>query len=138
MKILQLQHGWQNTGSQKLNFLLSSLQDDAPTEETKIDKEVYCPFDCHTVEEQLHYMTCSSAIMTTKRRQLRQRLLQRLRMRRTSPMILSILSYILVELDASNEPEFQESWQHTDEQSIVRLLFQHHEQVHELSEDFCR
>ena len=129
MKILQLQHGWQNTGSQKLTFLLSSLQGEAPTEATKTDKEVYCPFDCHTVEDRLHYMTCSSTIMTNKRRQLRQRLLQRLCMRRTSPMILSILSYIMVELDASNEPEFQDSWQHTDEQSIVCLLFQHQELI---------
>jgi hypothetical protein len=127
MKILQLQHGWQNTGSQKLTFLISSLQGDAPTEETKTEKEVYCPFDCHTVEERLHYMSCNSTILTNKRRQLRQRLLQRLRSRRTSPMLLSILSYILVELDASNTPEFQDSWTHTNEHATVRLLFQHHE-----------
>jgi hypothetical protein len=129
MKILQLQHGWQNTGSQKLTFLLSSLQGEAPTEETKTEKEVYCPFDCHTVEARLHYMSCNSTILTNKRRQLRQRLLQRLRLRRTSPMLLSILSYILVELDASNTPEFQDSWKHTNEHSTVRLLFHHQEML---------
>lgn len=78
MKILQLvQHGWQNTGSQKLTFLLSSLQGETPDEAEKNDKEVYCPFACTAVEERLHYMTCKSTIMmSTKRLQLRQCLLQ--------------------------------------------------------------
>ena len=66
MKILQLQHGWQSTGSQKLTFLLSSLQGETLDEAEKIDKEVYCPFACISVEERLHYMTCKLTIMSTK------------------------------------------------------------------------
>ena len=39
MKILQLQHGWQNTGSQKLTFLISELQGELPDEAMKTKKK---------------------------------------------------------------------------------------------------
>jgi hypothetical protein len=69
MKILQLQHGWQNTGHQKLQFLEAT--DETVTEEMKRDNDVYCPFNCGDHEGRLHYMQCTQDIMKKKRQQLR-------------------------------------------------------------------
>jgi hypothetical protein len=129
MKILQLQHGWQNTGSQKLTFLISTLQGELPDEATKTKNEVYCPFDCNEEEHRLHYMSCTSPIMVHQRLHLRQHLLRRLRNRNTSPLILSILSYILLELDSGQEPVVQPPWQHIPHHATIAHLFIHQQDL---------
>ena len=68
MKVLQFQHGWQNTGYQKLQFLQSALkQDEVVTEEMKLNNDVYCPFGCGEVETRMHYMVCQHVGLKTKR-----------------------------------------------------------------------
>ena len=44
-------------------------------------------------------------------------------------MLLSILSYILVELNDGNEPDFQTIWQHTNKPLTLCSLFQHQSEI---------
>ena len=123
MKILQLQHGWQNTGNQKLQFLEAT--EETITESMKTDNDVYCPFDCGEHEGRLHYMQCTQDTMKKKRLQLRRALLDRMRRRNTDPLLLSILSYVLTCLDTASPIDFQPDWTTTPNASVISKLFDH-------------
>ena len=125
MKIAQLQHGWQNTGYQKLQFLRSKLQGDEPDHATMSDHEVYCPHSCGQIEHRLHYMRCTNNAMQDKRTKLRTSMLLRLNRKRTDPQLLSILSNILIALDDHREPHFHDEWvrdgTHPDLTQLIKL-----------------
>jgi hypothetical protein len=115
MKVLQFQHGWQNTGYQKLQFLLSAETEDAPvTEAMKESEDVYCPFKCGSIETRMHYMTCSTPNMSQQRRQLRRNVLKRMALYGTSPMLVSILGSVFTDLDRDHIPTMRPEWTHME------------------------
>jgi hypothetical protein len=123
MKVLQFQHGWQNTGYQKLQFLLSAETDDAPvTEEMKESKAVYCPFKCGEIESCMHYMSCRTDTMSNFRNTLRQKVLNRLTRYGTSPMLVSILGHALTEMEQDRTPTLLPEWTHMEHQNDVNEL----------------
>jgi hypothetical protein len=129
LKVLQLQHGWQNTGSQKLQFLLSADKTHDLDEETKRDNNVYCPFNCGNTEERLHYMHCPAPIMANKRKNLRITMLTTLAKRNTDPLLLSVLSHILTSLDLNHDPSYCETWSTSPHHAMIQQLFNHQSQL---------
>jgi hypothetical protein len=129
IKVLQLQHGWQNTGSQKLQFLVSADKNHDLDEDTKRDNNVYCPFNCGHTEERLHYMHCPVPIMATKRQSLRITMFNNLAKRHTDPLLLSVLSHILTSLDNNHDPIYCETWSTSPAHALIQQMFTHQSQL---------
>jgi hypothetical protein len=124
MKVLQFQHGWQNTGYQKLQFLQSALkQDEVLTEEMKLNNDVYCPFGCGEVETRMHYMNCQHEGLKAKRREFRTKMMTTLKQQHTDPMLLVLMNTWLTAMDDDEQPELRQEWSTMPHNHAIEQLY---------------